>query len=73
MRDISSLRHRIAVFKKIRAQWSHLFQGPKTMQAFMWPDDLIGVARFVNRCLNKVNPPLLGGQHLISLVWLEEM
>ena len=45
----------------IRAQWSHLFQGPETMQAFIWQDDLIGVAKFVNMCLNKVNPPLLGG------------
>ena len=31
------------------------------MQAFMWQDDLIGIAEFVNMCLNKVNPPLLGG------------
>ena len=56
-----------------RAQWSHRFQGPETMQAFMWQDDLIGVAKFVNVCLKKVNPPLLGGQHLISLVRLDEM
>ena len=28
---------------------------------------------FVNMCLNKVNPPYHGVQHLISLVWLEEM
>ena len=32
-----------------------------TMQAFMWQDDLIGVAKFVNMCLNKVNSPLLWG------------
>ena len=38
-----------------------LFQGPETMQAFMWQDDLIGVAKFVNMCLNKVEPPLFGG------------
>ena len=44
-----------------RAQFSHLFQGPETMQAFMWQDDLIGVAKYVNMCLNKVNPPLSGG------------
>ena len=38
------------------AQWSHLSQGPELMQAFMWQDNLIGVAKFVNMCLNKVNP-----------------
>ena len=32
------------------------------MQAFMWQDDLIAVAKFVNMCLNKVNLPLLGGR-----------
>ena len=51
------------------------------MQAFMWQDELIGIAKFVNMCLNKVSgwkarredsPPLSGGQQLISLVWLEE-
>ena len=24
--------------------------------AFMWQDDLIGVAKFVNACLHKMNP-----------------
>ena len=38
----------------LRAQWSHLFQGPETMQAFMWQDDLIGVAKFVNMCLHRI-------------------
>ena len=36
------------------------------MQAFMWQEDLIGIAKFVNACLHWV-------KHLISLVWLEEM
>ena len=31
------------------------------MQAFMWQDDLISIAKFVNMCLNRVNLPLLGG------------
>ena len=35
-----------------RAWWSHLFQGPETMQAFKWQDDLIGVAKYVNMCLH---------------------
>ena len=39
-----------------REQWPHLFQGPQTMLAFMWQDDLIGVAKFVNACLHKMNP-----------------
>ena len=40
-----------------KARWSHLFEGPETMQAFMWQDNLIGVAykfKLVNICLNKV-------------------
>ena len=45
----------------IRAQWPHLFKGPETMKGFLWQDDLIGVAKFVNMCLRKMNPPVLGG------------
>ena len=43
------------------------------MQALMWQwqEDLVGVAKFVNACSNKMN--LLRVKHLISLVWLEEM
>ena len=40
-----------------REQWPHLFEGPQTMLAFMWQDDLIGVANFVNACIRKMNPP----------------
>ena len=29
------------------------FKGPETMKAFLWQDDLIGVAKFVNMCLRK--------------------
>ena len=29
---------------------------PHIMLAFMWQDDLIGVAKFVNACLHKMNP-----------------
>ena len=39
-----------------KEQWPHLFEGPQTMLAFMWQDDLIGVAKFVNACLHKMNP-----------------
>ena len=39
-----------------RERWSHLFEGPQTMQAFMWQEDLIGVAKFVTACLRKMNP-----------------
>ena len=31
------------------------------MQVLMWHDDLIGVARCVNACLNRVDPPPSGG------------
>jgi len=37
-------------------QWPHLFEGPQRMQAFMWQDDLIGVARYVNACVMRMNP-----------------
>ena len=40
--------------RDVRAQWPHLFEGPETMKAFLWQDDLIGVARFVNMCLKKM-------------------
>ena len=43
-----------------REQWSHLFEGPQTMQAFMWQGDLIGVAKFVTACVKKMNPSLQG-------------
>ena len=57
---------------------------PQTMQAFMWQEDLIGVAKFVTACLRKMSrwkARSEGGtqtrhmrvKHLISLVWLEEM
>ena len=41
------------------------------MQAFMWQDDLIGVAESVNAGLHKMGP--LRVKHPISLVWLEKM
>ena len=37
-----------------REQWSHLFEGQQTMQAFMWQEDLISVAKFINACLHKI-------------------
>jgi len=40
----------------LRGQWPHLFGGPQTMQAFMWQDDLIGVAKYVNACVLQMNP-----------------
>ncbi len=40
----------------LRDQWPHLFEGPQTMQAFMWQDDLIGVAKYVNACVSRMNP-----------------
>jgi len=46
--------------QSFREQWSHLFGGPQTMQGFMWEEDLIGVAKFVTACMNKMNPSLQG-------------
>ena len=48
------------------------------MQAFMWQEDLTGVAKFINACLHKTLEGQTSDQpsvvkHLISLVWLEEM
>jgi len=40
----------------LREQWPHLFEGPQTMLAFMWQDDLIGVAKYVNACVLQMNP-----------------
>ena len=43
-----------------REQWAHLFEGPETMQAFMWQADKVGVAKFINACLQKMNPSCEG-------------
>ena len=40
----------------LREQWPHLFQGPQTMLAFMWQDNLIGFAKYVNACILQMNP-----------------
>ena len=39
-----------------KIQLAHLFQCPQTTQAFMWQDNKIGVAKFINACLQKMNP-----------------
>ena len=41
-------------------EWSNSFQGLQKMQAFMWQDDLLDVAKSVNACLNRVKPPVSG-------------
>ncbi len=43
-----------------RQKWSHLFERPETMQEFMWQDDLIGVAKFINACLHRMDPSFEG-------------
>ena len=43
-----------------REKWSHLFEGPQTMQAFMWQENLIGLAMLVNACLHEMNPSPTG-------------
>ena len=72
MRNMSSFE--CPGLRCFREEWSHLFQGRQTIQALMWRCDLSDVAKFVNACLSRVTPLFPGGgQHLISLVWLEEM
>ena len=44
----------------LREEWAHLFHGPQITQAFMRQDDLIGVAKSVNACLQEMNPSLQG-------------
>ena len=39
-----------------REQWSHLFEGPQTMQALMWQEDLMGIVKFMNACLHRDEP-----------------
>jgi len=39
----------------LKRHWPHLFEGPQTMLAFMWQDDLIGVAKYVNACVLRMN------------------
>ena len=49
-----------------RQQWSHLFQSPRTMQAFMWQDDNIGIARIINACLRKTREGQTSDQHGVA-------
>jgi len=39
----------------LREQRPHLFEGPQTMLAFMRQDDLIGVAKYVNAYVLRIN------------------
>ena len=51
--DEQHLVFECAELQCFREQWSHLFQGPQTMQGFLWQEDLIGVAKYINACLRK--------------------
>ena len=50
----------------------NLFQAPlgDAMNLFMWQDDTVGVARFIDECLHQLALPW-GTRHLIS--WLEKL
>ena len=37
--------------------------GPDTVQEFMWQEDLVSVAIFINACLNKVYAPAASPSH----------
>ena len=38
----------------LRDTYPHLFTGDPTMRQFMWQADLVGVAKFVDACLEMV-------------------
>ena len=51
----------------LRDRYENLFQAPQgdAMILFMWQDDIIGVARFIDACLERVYTsagPLVGDQ-----------
>ena len=60
-----------------------LFSDVCAMKQFLWPDDLVSVAKFIHACLDKMFSCATGfklatscpmtARHLISLMWLEEM
>ena len=46
-----------------RDKWVSLFSGPDTVQKFMWQEDSVSVAKFMNGCLDKVYAPAAGPSH----------
>ena len=48
----------------LRDTYQHLFIGDPTMRQFMWQDDLVGVAKVIDACLEMVSVagPSSGGQ-----------
>lgn len=49
MRRISFLS--VQKLQCLKVQWSHLFEGPQTIQVFTWQHNLIGAAKYVNACM----------------------
>ena len=47
----------------------HLLEGPQMMQAFMWQDDVIGVAKSCQCMSQDDGPPSSGGGFSISPAW----
>jgi hypothetical protein len=43
-------------FQDLRDRYGNLFRSPQSdaMILFMWPDDIIGVARIIDACLERV-------------------
>ena len=46
-------------------KWASLFSGPDTVQEFIWQEDLVSVAKFIDVCLDKVYAyaPAAGPSH----------
>ena len=65
------LHQSINQLQDLRDRYENLFQAPQgdAMLLFMWQDDIIGVARFIDACLERMSTsagPLVGTRHLIS-------
>ena len=65
--DEKHLLFECPALQDLRDRYENLFQAPQgdAMLLFMWQDDIIGVARFIDACLERMytsaGPPV-GGQ-----------
>ena len=55
--DEKHLLFEYPAFQDLRDRYEDLFQAPQgdAMILFMWQDDIIGVARFIDACLERVS------------------
>ena len=57
LRDEKHLVFECPALQDLRDRYENLFQAPQgdAMTLFMWQDDIIGVARFIEACLERVS------------------